>query len=146
MVEGYDPKNAFGLPKAIESSLDPLFNPPNGELDVDLVILDCRTTILMDKAFERKRKDREEQWDKRHIGLALKFDGPDSAWHCIWAALEEYDKDAGACVFRSYDDVFLQQVERSPKKRRIAKLPTYNTNCLPSTIRFDTTRCVYNPV
>jgi hypothetical protein len=116
----------------MDPSLHSIFNTPAGQLLVDLTIVDCATITLMDKAHDTRvelQGPRDEQWDQHHIGVAFKFleetgDGSGKGWHCVWATLAEYDEDRGegdsACVFRSYDDVYLdilQRSPRSPKKR-----------------------------
>jgi hypothetical protein len=116
LVDGYNPLHP-GVPKSLEmdSSLDPIFNPPSGQLHVELNIVDCALITLTDKAFEMR--DRVEQWDQNHLGVVFKF-AEDNAWHCVWATLMEHDNMIGGCVFRSYDDVYLDQLQRSPRKRQ----------------------------
>jgi hypothetical protein len=116
LVDGYDPVHQ-GTPKELEMnpSLDPLFNPPNGQLQVSLTVVDCALVTLTDKAF--LKKTREAHWDQNHLGLGFKFAGAQS-WHCVWATMIEYDEQMGGCVFRSYDDVYLDTLQRSPRKRR----------------------------
>jgi len=131
-IDGYNPSYP-GVPKSLEmdSSLDPIFNPPSGQLLVDLTILDCATITLMDKAHDTRvelQGARHEQWDQHHIGVAFKFledstgdaSGKGWGWHCVWATLAEYDEERGegdrACVFRSYDDVYLESLQRSPQR------------------------------
>lgn len=82
---------------------------------MELTIVDCALITLTDKAFEIKT--RLEQWDQNHLGVAFKF-AEDNAWHCVWATLMEHDDMMGECVFRSYDDVYLDQLQRSPRKRQ----------------------------
>jgi hypothetical protein len=109
----------------MDPSLDLIFNPPTGQLLVDLTIVDCATITLMDKAHDTRvelQGPRDEQWDQHHIGVAFKFledivDGGGKGWHCVWATLAEYDGERGeACVFRSYDDVYLDTLQRSPSR------------------------------
>lgn len=116
LVDGYDPVHR-GIPKTLEmnSSLDPIFNPPEGQASVDLVVSDCASIKLTDKAFERRNT--ENRWDQNHLGIAFKF-GDEKRWHCVWATLSEYDEKMGSCTFRSYDDVYLDRLNRSPRKHR----------------------------
>lgn len=102
----------------MDSSLDELFS--SGNL-VDLTIADCALITLSDKAFQRQQNadrpsSRDLQWDQSHLGVAFKFEEENPRWHCVWATLEEYDRDLGSCVFRSYDDVYLERLQRSPRK------------------------------
>jgi len=125
LIDGYNPSHP-GVPKSLEmdSYLDFIFNPPTGQLLVDLTIVDCATITLMDKAHDARvelQGRRDEQWDQHHIGVAFKFleetgDGNGKGWHCIWATLAEYDENGDrSCVFRSYDDVYLDILQRSPR-------------------------------
>jgi len=110
---------------------------------MDLTIADCAAITLMDKAHDARvelQGPRDEQWDQHHIGVAFKFleetgDGSGKGWHCIWATLAEYDEERGegdrACVFRSFDDVYLETLQqrspqRSPKKRSPRKKASRN--------------------
>lgn len=125
LVDGYDPVHR-GVPKGLEMdpSLDHIFNPPNGELRVNLVVADCALITLTDKAFEQKGPlpnatglGKELQWDQNHLGVAFKFadqerDSSLARWHCVWAKMEEHDEALGGCVFRSYDDVYLERLQR----------------------------------
>lgn len=124
LVDGYDPVHR-GVPKALEmdASLDPLFDPPEGHVAVELPVTDCTLVCLTDKAFERKQTD--QRWDQSHLAIAFKF-GEESRWHSVWAALAEHDEQLGACTFRSYGDVYLERTVRptrtpSPQKRRHGK-------------------------
>lgn len=105
-----------GLPKQLEMdpTLASLMDAADGQLDVAYTMEDCVLITLTDKAFDVKQ--REQRWDQNHTGLAFKF-REDRSWHCVWATLT--DRDNGHCVFRSYDDVYLDQLQRSPRKRRI---------------------------
>jgi hypothetical protein len=122
LVDGYDPIHK-GVPKELEMDpvLDSIFA---NDSTVDLPIVDCALITLSDKAFQRKQNDRSpiaaspsgaglHQWDQNHLGVAFKFAG-DPKWHCVWACMQEYDE--GSCVFRSYDDVYLDKLQRSPRK------------------------------
>lgn len=133
-IDGYNPLFP-GVPKSLEMdpTLDPIFNPPSGQLFVDLTIEDCASITLMDKAYDARvelQGTRNEHWDQHHIGVAFKFredaagDRGRKSWHCVWATLAEYDSQQGGCVFRSYDDVYVDVLHRdrspqkSPRKRR----------------------------
>jgi hypothetical protein len=104
-----------GLPKELEmdSSLEQLLSTPTGQALVDWTIKDCALITLSDKAFESR--EREQRWDQDHIGVALRF-SEDRKWHCVWVTLTDHDD--GNCVFRSYGDVYVDQLHRSPRKRR----------------------------
>lgn len=121
LVDGYDPVHR-GISKALEmdSSLDDLFT--SGQ-PINLPIVDCALITLSDKAFERKpaHNPREAQWDQKHLGVAFKFAEADARWHCVWATLEDHDAQLGTCVFRSYDDVYLDRLQRSPTKPKFGK-------------------------
>jgi len=120
----------------MDPSLHLIFNPPSGQQLVDLTIVDCATITLMDKAHDTRvelQGPRDEQWDQLHIGVAFKFleqTGDGKGWHCVWATLAEYDRERGegdsACVFRSYDDVYLDTLQRSPKKKNPRKKNSRN--------------------
>ncbi|KAI0930284.1 hypothetical protein AcV5_007041 [Taiwanofungus camphoratus] len=120
LVDGYDPVHR-GIPKQIEvdPDLEPLFNHQGREAEVNLTICNAAVVTLADKAFELGKK--ESRWDQRHSGIALKFK-EENRWHCVWATLAEYDDHGRTnCVFRSYHDVYLDAVHRSPRKRRQTK-------------------------
>jgi hypothetical protein len=130
LVDGYDPLHR-GVPKELQMdpSSNPIFDPPNGQLiGIELPIVDCALITLTDKAFERepninvdemRRHLGELTWDQNHLGVAFKFAEENPRWHCIWATLEEYDENIGACTFRSYHDVYLERLQRSPCKPRL---------------------------
>ena len=121
LVDGYDTKHR-GVPTVLEmdAMVEPVFNPPDGHISVDLLVQGCTFVRLSDKAFERK--SREFYWDQAHLGIAFKFGENSKRWHCVWAMLEERDEQSGLCVFRSFDDVYLQPVvdrrEHAPNKIR----------------------------
>lgn len=102
-----------GLPKELEmdSSLEQLLT--TGQAHVQWTIKDCALITLTDKAFESREK--EQRWDQNHTGVAFRF-VEDQMWHCVWATLTDHDR--GICVFRSYDDVYIDQLHRFPRKRR----------------------------
>jgi len=120
MVDGYDPVHR-GVPKELEMdpSLNELFD--SGEA-VDLTVTDCALITLSDKAFARQSDKLDDQWDQRHLGVAFKFAGAGgSSWHCVWAILQDHDTTTGECILRTYDDVYLEQLQRSPRKSRHRK-------------------------
>lgn len=116
LVDGYDPVHR-GIPKELEmdATLDEILSSPE---QMELQVLDCALVTLSDKAFARKHDhDPEElQWDQKHLGVAFKFAVENPKWHCVWAAMEEHDENQGTCVFRSYDDVYLEKLHRPSKK------------------------------
>ena len=117
LVDGYDPRHP-GVPKILDMDdmLRRLFDPPEGLVDVDLVIMDCCAIKLSDKAFAME--GRGQRWDQSHSGIAFKFE-EGQRWHCVWAMLEERDAELGRCIFRSYDDVYLKPLaNRSPHTPR----------------------------
>nr|GAT45440.1 predicted protein [Mycena chlorophos] len=123
MVDGYSPAYP-GVPKELEmsQSLAELFAANNST--VDLKVTDCALIELSDKAFATERND---QWDQRHLGIAFKFASPGQddvatePWHCVWATLVDRDEH-GECIFRTYDDVYLEELQRSPRKPRHRKI------------------------
>ncbi|KAF8135679.1 hypothetical protein EV363DRAFT_1321294 [Boletus edulis] len=123
LVDGYDPVHR-GLPKELEMNpiLASLLDAADGQLNLAYTIEDCVLITLTDKAFDAKQK--AQRWDQNHTGVAFKF-REDRSWHCVWATLT--DHEGGQCVFRSYDDVYLDRLQRSPRKRR-ARAPSSPTN------------------
>lgn len=111
LVDGYSPRYR-GVPKTLETdaALQPLFDPPQGHASVDLLVTDCTIIRMSDRAFERK--DGEQRWDQDHSAVAFKFGG-ENRWHCVWATLEEFDGQL--CTFRSFDDVYLEPLVRTPR-------------------------------
>lgn len=127
-VDGYNPIHS--IPKTIETNdlFRPLFHPyplpPAGQgLSVRLTVADCRFIKMKETAYERSEKA-DHEWEVHHLALAIKFEERDG-WHCCWATCGVYDtRDYGPCVFRSFDDVYLQQVKKpskSSKKKRSGK-------------------------
>ncbi|KAJ7680512.1 hypothetical protein DFH06DRAFT_1464693 [Mycena polygramma] len=117
MVDGYDPVHK-GLPKELE--MDPRLNDLfTADGAVDLTVTDCALITLSDKAFARRDND---HWDQNHLGVAFKFAGGPSpgTWHCVWAILQDHD-ETGECIFRTYDDVYLEHLQRSPRKAKRRK-------------------------
>lgn len=102
----------------------------NTRRPLDLLVVDCALITLSDKAFERKhsrdgkesRNSHDFRWDQKHLGVAFKFAEEEPRWHCVWATLAEYDEEqGGSCVFRSYDDVYLENILPSPRKKHQKK-------------------------
>ncbi|KAJ7045711.1 hypothetical protein C8F04DRAFT_988942 [Mycena alexandri] len=118
MVDGYDPVHK-GLPKELE--MDPSLNDLFASDSVDLTVTDCALITLSDKAFARRDND-NDQWNQNHLGVAFKFTGGASGgagpWHCVWAILQDHDEATGECIFRTYDDVYLEHLQRSPRKAK----------------------------
>ncbi|KAJ3869739.1 hypothetical protein EV359DRAFT_76360 [Lentinula novae-zelandiae] len=124
LVDGYSPRWK-GIPKALEmdEAFQRLTNTGFVGLDT-LEIVDCAMIKLCDKAFQRKQNDDHDStmWDQEHAAIAFKFSGENPHWHCVWAVLAEYDENR-TCTFRSFEDVFLNYLQRSPRKQsRIDKL------------------------
>ncbi|KAI6026165.1 hypothetical protein PISMIDRAFT_675311 [Pisolithus microcarpus 441] len=113
LVDGYDPVHR-GLPKALEMdpTLDSLLGAADGPVVLERTIDQCALVTLTDKAFESRQ--REQRWDQNHVGVAFKF-SEEQVWHCVWAMLTDHEN--GMCVFRSYNDVYLDQLRHSPRKR-----------------------------
>ena len=113
-VDGYDPVHR-GIPKELEmnSVLVPLFKPPGGQISVHLTITHARFVQLKDTAYEWS-ETRESRWNVEHLALALKF-AEEPGWHCVWATMAEYDGDFGPCTFRSFEDVYLAELDSSPR-------------------------------
>ncbi|KAI0266810.1 hypothetical protein BC834DRAFT_873626 [Gloeopeniophorella convolvens] len=116
-VDGYDPVHR-GIPKELEmnSLLVPLFKPPSGQVDVRLTVTHARMVKLKDTAHEWSERS-ESRWNVEHLALALKF-AEEPGWHCVWATMAEYDGDFGPCTFRSFEDVYLAELQSSSRKRR----------------------------
>ncbi|KAJ7188046.1 hypothetical protein C8R46DRAFT_1053478 [Mycena filopes] len=118
-VDGYDAVHK-GLPKELgmDESLETLFA---SDSDLDLTVADCALIKLSDKAFDSSSPAAPVRWDQSHLGVAFKFaagsSGGSGPWHCVWAVLQDHD-DAGECIFRTYDDVYLEQLQRSPRKAK----------------------------
>ncbi|EKM80715.1 hypothetical protein AGABI1DRAFT_112461 [Agaricus bisporus var. burnettii JB137-S8] len=119
LVDGYDPAHR-GVPKQLEmdSNLDALLAKDS----INLEVTDCAIITLQDAAFDYKHsKPKHASWDQKHLAVALKLAEETPRWHCIWARMEEYDEDLGTCVFRSYEDVYLERLIRTPKKSKWRK-------------------------
>ncbi|EIM79179.1 uncharacterized protein STEHIDRAFT_106408 [Stereum hirsutum FP-91666 SS1] len=124
-VDGYNPVHS--IPKTLETNdlLRPLFHPyplpaAGQGLDVRLTVVDCRFIKMKETAYERSDTC-DHEWEVQHLALAIKFEERDG-WHCCWATCGVYDKrDYGPCLFRSFDDVYLQQVQKSPKSSKKQK-------------------------
>ncbi|KAF5370618.1 hypothetical protein D9758_001894 [Tetrapyrgos nigripes] len=121
LVDGYNPR-LRGVPKELE--MNDSFDQVIAAGLVDLEIVDCALITLSDKAFDRKQAhDRPDvQWNQQHLGVAIKFAEENPRWHCVWATLREYDDDLQSCVFRSYDDVYIDRLDRSPRKRSARRM------------------------
>ncbi|TEB37396.1 hypothetical protein FA13DRAFT_1726486 [Coprinellus micaceus] len=121
-VDGYDPRHP-GLPKSLEtdSHLEELMMR---EFPIDIPVLGCAYVTLSDKAFDCRRRngidDTLQHWDQQHVGLALKFPYVNTGrarWHCIWATKQDHEEAGGACLFRSYEDVYLERLPRARRSR-----------------------------
>ncbi|KAI0032479.1 hypothetical protein K488DRAFT_49831, partial [Vararia minispora EC-137] len=114
-VHGYSPAHA-ALPRTLETS-GALFSAtpasPSGRA-VRLTVRDARLVALKDTALARSVGSAEERrWSVEHLALAVRFEEEDG-WQCVWAAVEEYG-ERGACVYRTYDDVYVQEVRRGKR-------------------------------
>lgn len=121
LVAGYDPVHR-GLPKALEMDpiLDSLLGAADGSVELQRTIDHCVLVTLSDKAFESRQ--REQRWDQNHVGVAFKF-REDQVWHCVWAMLTDHEN--GICVFRSYSDVYLDQLQlRHSHRKRHSRTPS----------------------
>ncbi|KAL5523893.1 hypothetical protein ACEPAG_8066 [Sanghuangporus baumii] len=126
LVDGYDPRNTSGAkPESSSTSRSCVLEMDEvllrmlevpGRHVVDREITDCAHIRLADKAYERR--EWEQSWTQSHVAVAFKFAG-ESRWHCIWAMRAEYDERG--CIFRAFDDVYLQvldrQLPRSPQRK-----------------------------
>ncbi|KAE9411240.1 hypothetical protein BT96DRAFT_1028148 [Gymnopus androsaceus JB14] len=123
LVDGYSPRWK-GVPKQLE--MDEAFQRLTNDGIVGLEtleIIDCAIIVLIDRAFHRKQShddDSTVRWDQEHAAVAFKFSGENPRWHCVWATLAEYDGN-NACIFRSYDDCYLDYLQRSPRKKHSRK-------------------------
>jgi len=128
LVDGYDPRHR-GIPKTIEMDpdLEPLLTGPGDTREVRFTISNAAQVTLADKAFDMG--GRGSRWDQTHCGIALKFK-EDNRWHCVWATLTEYDDlERTNCTFRSYHDVYLEQLQHDKPghaKRRPRRKPKGN--------------------
>lgn len=115
-VEGYNPMYP-GIPKEIET--DPGFGPILQQLEspgnATYTISHAKMVTLHDRAYELGKK--ESRWDQHHEAVAFKF-AEEGRWHCIWVTLAEYERNSRRCIFRSFDDVYLDKLDRPGKKRR----------------------------
>jgi len=105
----------------MDPDLEPIFNHPDGECEVDLTISNAAIVTLTDKAYALR--GRESRWDQHHSAIAFKFE-EDNRWHCVWATLAEYSgRGRTSCVFRTYNDVYLDVVRHAAtgRKRRPGK-------------------------
>lgn len=114
-VDGYDPTHP-GIPKSIEMNavLSSLTQPSSNSDTHHLTVLDCRHISLKDTAFDGDGK----RWTVEHLAIAFKFEEV-RGWACCWATMAEYEGGGGPCTFRSFEDVYLEEMaSRSPRKRR----------------------------
>lgn len=51
--------------------------------------------------------------------------GREGRWHCIWVSLEERDT-AGRCVFKSFNDVYLERLDRGPSPKKRSRTRTFS--------------------
>ncbi|KAJ4483200.1 hypothetical protein J3R30DRAFT_3655587 [Lentinula aciculospora] len=116
LVDGYSPRWK-GIPKELEMDETLQRLTSTGVVGLDtLEIIDCAIVKLCDKAFQRKQNDDHVRWDQEHAAVAFKFSGENAQWHCVWATLAEYSEH-NVCIFRSFEDVFLDYLQRSPRKK-----------------------------
>ena len=117
-VDGYNPMYP-GIPKEIET--DPGFGPILQQLEgagpssTTYTISHAKMVTLRDRAYELGKK--ESRWDQQHEAVAFKF-AEEGRWHCIWVSLAEYERNTQRCIFRNFDDVYLDKLDRPSKKRR----------------------------
>jgi hypothetical protein len=117
LVDGYDPAYR-GIPKRLEMDND-LETIISANESLNLRVVDSAIITLQDAAFDCKNAQYPSEtisWDQKHLGVALKFSEKNPRWHCIWARMEEYDERQHTYVFRSYDDVYLEKLHRTPRK------------------------------
>ncbi|KAI0785621.1 hypothetical protein C8Q75DRAFT_882321 [Abortiporus biennis] len=115
-VDGYNPMYP-GLPKQIETdpALEPIFSRLEDDTDpVAFTISHAVMTTLTDRAFQKGEKD--SHWDQHHSAVAFKF-AEEGRWHCVWVTMEEHD-GPGTCIFRSFDDVYLDKLDPSQGKKK----------------------------
>lgn len=122
LVDGYDPVHR-GIPKQLEmdDGLDAILS---ANKSLNLEVIDCAFVTLQDVAFDCKYtrySSKAVSWEQKHLGLALKFSEKNPRWHCIWACMEERHEKLPTCVFRSYDDVYLEKLHRTPRKNKWPK-------------------------
>ncbi|KAH8828224.1 hypothetical protein DL96DRAFT_1602288 [Flagelloscypha sp. PMI_526] len=112
-IPGYDPRHR-GVPKELLINDSPTDELPNSP------IVDCVLIQLSDKAFRRPGSPGSdiEWWNQDHTALALKFEEPHRGWHTVCARLQDHDPALGDCTFRSYTDVYIEELQRSPRKRQ----------------------------
>ncbi|KAI0051829.1 hypothetical protein FA95DRAFT_1554078 [Auriscalpium vulgare] len=116
-VDGYDPVHR-GVPKELETNSmgGPVFRPQGGEAELNHTVAQCRFVKLRDTAYEWS-ETADSRWNVEHLALAMNFE-EDPGWRCVWATMAEYDGRFGRCTFRSFDDVYLDEVRPSARKRR----------------------------
>ena len=118
-VDGYNPQFP-GLDKVLEMNAQShgIFPESGGQANVNLTVDRCASITMRDRAFDA-RGSKETSWDHEHLGVVFKFKERDG-WHCLWAMLADNDSSTGACVFRSFEDVYIAQVppKRGHRKQR----------------------------
>ncbi|KAA1476097.1 hypothetical protein DENSPDRAFT_756023, partial [Dentipellis sp. KUC8613] len=109
-VDGYDPAHR-GVPKELETNaaLHALV-PGAAPRDVRLTVTHARLVGVRDTAHDLRAAS-AGRWIVEHLALALRFAEPEAdGWHCVWATMAEYDGRFGPCLFRSFDDVYLDEI------------------------------------
>ncbi|KAI0062901.1 hypothetical protein BV25DRAFT_1824943 [Artomyces pyxidatus] len=122
-VDGYHPSpDKRGTPKELEmNSLgQPIFRPPGGQIDVHLTVAKCRLVQIKDTAHEWSADMVESRWTVEHLALAMNFE-EEPGWRCVWATMAEYDGEYGPCTFRNFEDVYLDEMHPSSRKRKSRK-------------------------
>jgi hypothetical protein len=114
-VDGYDPAHAR-MARALETA-SALFAP--GERAVQLTVRDCRHVALKDTAMAQGKGGAVSRWSVEHLALAFRFE-EESGWQCVWATMADYEEERGPCTYRTFDDVYLDEV-KARKRRPSAK-------------------------
>ena len=87
---------------------------------VRLTVQAARYISMKDAALSRDAVGQELRWSVEHLALAFKFVEKDG-WHCCWASMAERDASSGQTAYRTFDDVYVEEVPRSPRKKRNAR-------------------------
>ncbi|ETW80836.1 hypothetical protein HETIRDRAFT_247307, partial [Heterobasidion irregulare TC 32-1] len=114
-VDGYDPAHR-GVPKSLETNalLARLCAPAGVHAHVRLTVARSTFVKLKDTAHARApASGAESRWGVEHLALAIQFE-EQPGWHCVWATMAEYEGEFGPCKFRSFDDVYLDKIQRAP--------------------------------
>lgn len=82
-----------------------------------LTVQAARYISMKDAALSRDAVGQELRWNVEHLALAFKFAEKDG-WHCCWASMAEHNTSSGQTAYRTFDDVYVEEVARSPRKRR----------------------------